>query len=89
MPFQRGFRTESNDSMPYGVAASAKAAMAKALIVRTFCCSSTKPAKQIHKFVLYFRLIIVKGKFVTKLPFLKTHKASAAGLSIPKFIRPK
>jgi len=30
--------------MPYGVAASARAAIAKAVIVRTFCCSSTKPA---------------------------------------------
>jgi hypothetical protein len=29
--------------MPYGVAASARAAIAKAVIVRTFCCSSTKP----------------------------------------------
>lgn len=43
IPFHKGFRTESKLSMPYGVAASARAAIAKAVIVRTFCCSSTKP----------------------------------------------
>lgn len=43
IPFQRGFSTESKDSIPYGVAASARAAIARALMVRTFCCSSTRP----------------------------------------------
>lgn len=32
--------------MPYGVAASARAAIAKALMVLTFCCSSTRPETQ-------------------------------------------
>jgi len=44
MPFHNGFRTESKLSIPYGVAASASAAIAKAVIVLTFCCSSTNPA---------------------------------------------
>ena len=48
MPFQSGFKTLSNDSMPYGVAASARAARANAVIVRTFCCSSTNPASSTH-----------------------------------------
>jgi len=49
MPFHKGFRTESKLSIPYGVAASASAAIAKAVIVLTFCCSSTKPASGICK----------------------------------------
>lgn len=47
IPFHRGLRTESKLSIPYGVAASASAAMAKAVIVRTFCCSSTSPCSMI------------------------------------------
>ena len=36
IPFHSGFSTASNDSMPYGVAASANAATDNAVIVRTF-----------------------------------------------------
>lgn len=36
MPFHRGSRTSSNDSMPYGAAASARAAMDREVIVFTF-----------------------------------------------------
>ena len=43
MPFQRGSRTSSNDSMPYGAAASASAAMVKEVMVLTFWFSSTRP----------------------------------------------
>lgn len=35
MPFHSGLRTESNASIPYGVAASARAARQRAVIVRT------------------------------------------------------
>ena len=37
----------SKDSMPYGVAASAKAAIDKAVMVRTFCWSSVSPSAMI------------------------------------------
>ena len=43
MPFHNGLRTLSNDSIPYGVAASASAAMESAVMVRTFWFSSPKP----------------------------------------------
>lgn len=46
IPFHNGFSTLSKDSMPYGVAASARAARARAVMVRTFCCSSTSPETQ-------------------------------------------
>lgn len=58
MPFHSGLRTESKDSIPYGVAASANAAIARALMVLTFCCSSTRPGvAQTHKktFRIQFR----------------------------------
>ena len=36
--------TQSNDSMPYGKEASARAASASAVMVRTFTCSSFSPS---------------------------------------------
>ena len=46
IPSHSGLRTLSKDSIPYGAAASANAAIAKAVIVRTFCCSSSRPRLQ-------------------------------------------
>lgn len=43
MPSHSGVSTESNDSMPYGAAASASAEMASADASRTFCDSSSRP----------------------------------------------
>ena len=39
----RGLSTSSNDSMPYGAAASASAAKLRVVRVLTFCCSSDRP----------------------------------------------
>ena len=49
MAFYKDFRTELKLSIPHGVAASASAAIAKAVKVLTFCCSSTNPASGICK----------------------------------------
>ena len=43
IPSQRGIKIDSKASIPYGLEASAKAEIAKAVIVRTFYSSSFKP----------------------------------------------
>ena len=43
MPFQRGSRTSSKDSIPYGEAASARALTVRAVMVFTFWFSSVRP----------------------------------------------
>jgi hypothetical protein len=62
IPFHNGLSTVSNDSIPYGAAASANAAIPKAVIVRTFCCSSTRPKIQI-------KVIKTKESFL----FIRSH----------------
>lgn len=43
MPFHNGSRTSSKDSMPYGAAASARAAIDRDVMVFTFWFSSVRP----------------------------------------------
>ncbi len=47
IPSHNGISTDSNASIPYGVAASAKAAIDNAVIVLTFCYSSLNPPSTI------------------------------------------
>lgn len=47
IPSIKGIKTESNASIPYGFAASARADKARAVIVLTFYSSSFKPCSMI------------------------------------------
>ena len=53
IPSHKGTKTDSKASMPYGVAASANAAIAKAVIILTFYYSSLKPCSIIS--IIFFK----------------------------------
>lgn len=75
MPFHRGSRTSSKDSIPYGEAASARALTVRAVIVFTFWFSSVRPCLMMSTIdfahTKVFQLLASKPS----LPFVRAGRA--------------
>lgn len=67
IPFHSGLSTLSKDSIPQGVAASASAAKARAVMVRTFCCSSTSPRGERTKYIVQYSSLVYAATKLYKL----------------------